>query len=176
VFHSGLVREYLAGPALIRDAVEGMTWEQLRAKPLPGRWSTLEVVCHLADEEGAYAERMKRIIAEKEPALMLADPDEWVPRLALAQRNVEHELRLIELIRCQMAHILRGLAPEDFQRRGIHRAEGPITLVALLRRATDHIPHHVKFIQEKRVALRPTCPWGVLSGRRDIYSANVSSY
>jgi hypothetical protein len=67
-------------------------------------------------------------------------------------------------------------APEDFQRRGIDRAEGPITLVALLRRATDHIPHHVKFIQEKRVALRTTGPSGVLSGRRDIYSANVSSY
>src|SRR5260370_12391467 len=99
---------------------------------------------------------MKRIIAEKEPALMPVDADEWVPRLALAQRNVEQELRLIELIRCQMAHILRGLAPEDFQRRGIHRAEGPITLVALLRRATDHTPHHVKFIPEKRVALRTT--------------------
>ena len=176
MFHSALVREYLAGPALVRDAVEGMTSEQVRAKPIPGRWSTLEVVCHLADEEAVYAERMKRVIAENEPTLMPADPDEWVPRLALAQRNVEHELRLIELIRCQMAHILRGLAPEDFQRRGIHRAEGPITLVALLQRATDHIPHHVKFIQEKRVALRTMGPSGVLSGGRDIYSANVSSY
>jgi hypothetical protein len=176
VFHSALVREYLAGPTLVTDAVEGMTWEQVRAKPIAGRWSTLEVVCHLADEEAAYAERMKQVIAENEPTLMRAHPDEWVRRLALAQRNVEHELRLIELIRCQMAHILRGLAPEDFQRRGIDRAEGPITLVALLRRATDHIPHHVKFIQEKRVALRTTGPSGVLSGRRDIYSANVSSY
>jgi hypothetical protein len=50
------------------------------------------------------------------------------------------------LIRCQVAHILRGLAPEDFQRRGIHSTDGPMTLVMLLWRATDHIPHHVKFI------------------------------
>jgi hypothetical protein len=77
-----------------------------------------------------------------------------VSRLAGAQRNVEHELRLIELIRCQVAHILRGLAPEDFQRRGIHSTDGPMTLVMLLWRATDHIPHHVKFIQEKKIALR----------------------
>jgi hypothetical protein len=154
VFHSALVREYLAGPALVRDAVEGMTGQQLRAKPIPGRWSTLEVVCHLADAEAVYAEGMKRVIAETDPPLMRADPEEWVPRLASVQRNVEHELRLIELIRCQMAHILHGLVPEDFQRRGIHSTDGPVTLVALLQRATDHIPHHVKFIQEKRAALQ----------------------
>jgi hypothetical protein len=152
--YSALVREYLTGPGLLRDAVAGMTRDNLCAKPIPGRWSTLEVICHLADEDAIFSERIKRVVAESEPTLMQANPDEWVPRVGCHRRNPEQELRLIELIRCQTAHILRGLTTADFQRRGIHSADGPVTLLMLLQQVTEHIPHHVKFIAEKRAALR----------------------
>jgi hypothetical protein len=33
-----------------------MTREQLLARPVPGKWSTQEVVCHLADYEPIYAD------------------------------------------------------------------------------------------------------------------------
>jgi hypothetical protein len=36
-------------PAALRRVVEDMTPEQLTARPIPGKWSTLEVVCHLVD-------------------------------------------------------------------------------------------------------------------------------
>jgi hypothetical protein len=156
--HSDLVREYLSGPALVRDAVAGMTAEELRARPVAGRWSTLEVVCHLADAEALYADRIKRVIAENEPSLLRADPGAWASELAYQGRNLEDELRLIELIRRQTAHILHALSPKQFQRRGFHSADGPLTLETLLRRATDHMPHHVRFIHAKRVALRGGCP------------------
>jgi hypothetical protein len=52
-----------------------------------------------------------------------------------------------------MARILRALGPEDFQRRGLHSRDGALTLENLLQRATAHIPHHVRFIEEKRRAL-----------------------
>ena len=44
-----LTDAYLAGPPALRQAVAGMSREQLTARPVPGKWSTLEVVCHLAD-------------------------------------------------------------------------------------------------------------------------------
>jgi hypothetical protein len=81
------------------------------------------------------------------------DPDVHVPRLALPERVVEQELRLIELVRAQMGHILRSLTPADFQRVGHHSEAGPLTLQTLLERVTNHILHHVRFIQEKRAAL-----------------------
>ena len=62
--------------------------------------------------------------------------------------------RLIEAIRKQVAAILRTLQPEDYQRRGIHSEAGPLTLETLVERATGHIAHHLKFIAEKRQALR----------------------
>ena len=42
---------------------------------------------------------------------------------------------------------------EDFQRRGLHSRDGALTLENLLQRVTAHIPHHVRFIEEKRRAM-----------------------
>lgn len=149
-----LLAQYSAGPKLLRDAVAGMSRDDLKARPVPGRWSTLEVVCHLADSDSVYAERMKRVIAEDEPLLRSMDPEAWLPRLAYHDRDIEEELRLIELTRSQTGRILRSLSPGDFQRQGHHSEDGPLTLAMLLERVTIHIPHHVVFIQEKRAALK----------------------
>ncbi len=46
-----------------------------------------------------------------------------------------------------MEPILRSLRPEDFLRKGNHSEAGPITLEKLLTNITNHIPHHVKFIE-----------------------------
>jgi uncharacterized damage-inducible protein DinB len=151
--YDGLIAEYLAGPAKLRAAVAGMSDAELSAAPVPGRWSTRQVVCHIADFEPVYADRMKRVIAENEPTMFGGDPDTFADRLAYGQRDVAEELQMIELIRRHMGRILRSLKPADFQRRGIHSSDGPLTLATLLERITRHIPHHVKFIEEKRAAL-----------------------
>jgi hypothetical protein len=151
--HDTLIEEYLAGPGLLRRAVAGMTRDQLLARPIPGKWSTQEVVCHLADYEPIYADRMKRVIALQEPELLKGDPGLFATRLAYDLRDVDDELALIEITRKQMARILRGLKPEDFRRQGGHSRDGGLTLEVLLQRVTAHIPHHVRFIAEKRRAM-----------------------
>ncbi len=56
-----LADAYLAGAAQLREAVAGMTHEQLIARPVPGKWSTLEVVAHVSDFEPIMADRIKRV-------------------------------------------------------------------------------------------------------------------
>lgn len=148
-----LIEQYLAGPQVLRKAVAGMSREQLLARPVPGKWSTQEVVCHLTDFEPVYADRMKRVIAEERPPLIGADQDKFARRLAYHERDVEEELAIVDNTRKQMARILKALKPEDFSRVGIHNEAGPRTLEQLLATITNHIPHHVKFIEEKRRAL-----------------------
>ncbi len=151
--HSQLIDEYLRGPKLLRDAVAGMTPEQLLARPIPGKWSTLELVAHLADFEPVYADRMKRVLAENEPTLFGGDPDKFAAKLAYHERDLETELCLIECVRKQMAVILRTVPDTDFQRIGRHSEAGALSLRTFLERITGHIPHHVPFIAEKRQAL-----------------------
>jgi len=148
-----LIDAYLDGARLLRQAVTGLSPEQGRFRSVPGRWSTLEVACHLADIDALDAERMKRLIAEERPVLMDADEKLYEAALAYPERDLETEVALIEQTRRQMARILGALPESAWQRVGIHNEAGPLTLADLLTRATNHITHHVKFIHDKRRAL-----------------------
>jgi hypothetical protein len=148
-----LIDTYLAGIETLRRAVAGLTQEQLLARPVPGKWSTQEVVCHLADFDPILADRMKRVIAEEKPALIGADENRFAAALAYDQRDVQEELTIIEQTRRQMARILRPLPEAALNRIGVHSERGPLTLERLLNSAVNHIPHHVKFIDDKRQAL-----------------------
>jgi uncharacterized damage-inducible protein DinB len=149
---SALVDSYLVGPRALRQAVAGMTREQLLARPIAGKWSTLEVVCHLADFDPILADRMKRIIAEDRPALLGADEKRFAAALAYHERDLE-ELSILEKTRSQMARILRALPPEAFQRIGMHNERGEMTLERVINTGINHIPHHIAFIAEKKKAL-----------------------
>ena len=150
---AALIGSCLDGPRLLRQAVAGMSRKQLLERPIPGKWSTLEVVCHLADFEIVFADRIKRVIAENEPTLFGGDPDAFASRLAYHDRDLEEELCIIETIRGQVVRILRTLSPADFHRRGLHLEAGPLTLENLVQRLIGHVPHHVRFIEEKKAVM-----------------------
>jgi hypothetical protein len=56
---------------------------------------------------------------------------------------------VIDAVRRQTAQLLRCLDIEAFQRTGVHTEDGPLTLETLLERIVEHIPHHVRFIEQK---------------------------
>ena len=145
-----LIDEYAAGPQKLRDTIAGMTPEQIDAAPVPGKWSTRQVVCHLADFEPAYADRMKHVIAEDQPTFAGGFQKQFAEHLAYGERDIEEELRLIDAVRSQMTRILRSLPSVAFERTGSHSVKDPMTLRTLLERITNHIPHHVQFIEEKK--------------------------
>jgi len=148
-----LIDDYLAGATVIEKAVAGMTDAQLDARPIPGKWTTREVVCHLSDCEILYAQRMARVLVEDKPALANADPDLIRQHLAYDKRCVQEELAVIKAIRAQMGRILKTQPAAAFERVGMHSKDGPLTLRELLGRITRHIPHHARFVDEKRQAL-----------------------
>src|SRR3954467_3915645 len=115
-----LIEAYLAGPRDLRRAVAGLTPAQAQARPIPGKWSTLEVVCHLADFDPILADRMKRIIAEDRPTLVGADENRFAAALAYHDRDLGEELTVIETTRQQMGRILRTLPPAALARVGVH--------------------------------------------------------
>ena len=148
-----LIEQYLGGAAELRAAVTGMSREQLVARPVAGKMSALEVVCHLSDFDPIYADRMKRVIAEDNPTLVGADENRFLAALAYQDRDVEEELVIVERTRSQFARILRKLPDAALQRAGMHTERGRCTLEQLLTGIIQHIPHHVGFIREKRKAM-----------------------
>lgn len=145
--------EYRQGAADLRAAVQSMTREQVTARPVPGKWSTLEVVCHIADFEPVYVERMKRILTAENPTLQGADQEDFARVLHYQERDLEEELRVVEATRNAMARIMEKLTTEQLARPGVHSERGPVTLEKIIQTIIGHIPHHLPFIAEKRRAL-----------------------
>src|SRR5262249_6583981 len=137
----------------LRKAVADLNPEQLRARPVEGRWSTLEVVCHLADFEPILADRIKRILALDKPLLMGADEKLFATRLGYHDHDQPEAVDIIETTRKHLTRIRRAAPPDAAQRTGIHSERGVVTLEQMLAGAARHIVHHLAFIQEKRKAL-----------------------
>ena len=153
-----LIGSYESGPQQLRATVAGLTPAQLRARPVEGRWSTLEVVCHLADCEQFFADRMKRTIAMDRPLLIGADGFRYPGPLHYHERDVEEEIELITITRRQMARILRLLPEEAWCRTAVHSETGLVTLRQLMLHAIRHQEHHLWLVAEKRRALGCTLP------------------
>ena len=149
-----LISAYERGIDDLRSAVAGMTGEQIRSRPIPGKWSTLEVVCHIADCEQFFADRMKRTVALDRPLLLGADGFRYPEPLKYNEHDPDEEIELVAITRRQMARILRLVPPDAWQRTAVHSETGLVTLRQLLLHAINHMRHHLRFIAEKRVALK----------------------
>jgi uncharacterized damage-inducible protein DinB len=148
-----LIDEYERGAETLRRAIAGMTEADLKAAPVPGKWSTQQVVIHLADAEAAFADRIKRIIAQDEPQLLAWDENRFVQRLHYEVQSVEDAVELIALTRRQVTRILRAASDAELGRSGVHSERGRQTVMDVLGYAVPHLTHHLKFVAEKRKAL-----------------------
>jgi uncharacterized damage-inducible protein DinB len=153
VTNADLIAAYEQGIADLRDAVAGMTAEQVLARPIPGRWSTLEVVAHLADTEIYYTDRIERTIALERPLLMGVDERPYPQRLNYQAFDLGEQLDLFTALRRHGTRILRSQPPEAWLRVAVHSETGLVTLRQLVFQAVRHVRHHLPFIAEKRAAL-----------------------
>lgn len=151
-----VIENYGNGAEKLSLAIRGLTREDLLAVPSDpevGKWSIQQVVNHLVDCEGVFADRMKRVIAEENPNLLAFDEPRWTASLAYEQRSAVDEVAVFELLRKQMATILTSLPDSAFDRAGTHDQRGRMTLAEIVKFASDHLEHHLKFIHAKRAKM-----------------------
>jgi len=152
-----LIEQYAAGGEKLRQAVVGLSREDLVARPGPGAWSIQELVIHVVDSDFVGMDRMKRVIAEEDPTLIGFDETLWIAHHFPHDQSLDDALTLFEAGRRQMVRVLVKLPEDAFTRTGIHNERGPLTLENLLRTFVEHLDHHLKFLYEKRERLgKPT--------------------
>jgi hypothetical protein len=152
-FDRSALDKYAAGSELLAQSIRGLTRDDLLAVPVPGKWSTQTVVLHLLDAETAFADRMKRIIAEENPTLQEWSENLFAEKLSYEKQSAEDAVTIISLVRKNLLAVLRDLPDAAFERTGVHTSRGRQTLAEVLGYAIWHIEHHVKFIHEKRAAM-----------------------
>ena len=149
--HDTLINQYEAGSAMLGSAIAGLSHAQRVSFPVPGTWSIQQIVIHLADSDLVATDRMKRIIAEDKPPLLIGyDETAFSKHLAYDDQSTDDAVSLFELNRRQMARILRTLPLDVFAKFGIHNEHGKLTLLQMVEAYIRHLDHHLKFVRQKR--------------------------
>jgi uncharacterized damage-inducible protein DinB len=148
-----LIEDFVACSGRLRNAVAGLSPEDLTARPGPGDWSILELVIHLTDSDYIAIDRMKRMLTEDNPPLLYADETAYVRCLATHEQSLEDALILFEVGRRQFARVLRALPGAAFERRGTHNRRGVVTVGDSVKNYIEHVDYHLKFLVEKRARL-----------------------
>ena len=151
--NASLIAEYEAGIEALRSSVAGMSPEQVRARPIAGRWSTQEVVSHLADTEIYFTDRIIRTIALDHPLLMGVDEVPYIQKLGYQDLDLAEELDLYTSLRRHALRLLKRQPDTIWQRTAVHTGNGLMTLRQIVLQAIRHTKHHIPFIAQKRAAL-----------------------
>jgi uncharacterized damage-inducible protein DinB len=149
-----LFEAYRAAPGRLRAVLEGLSPEELRARPRTGKWSAIEITCHLVDSEIIAACRVRMALAQPGATFPGYDQDRWTPALAHQerdQRGLETVLGLFESLRRETGLLLDRASPGDWEAAwGVHPDYGAITLRNLLELYADHGERHLQQIMTLR--------------------------
>lgn len=152
-----IVERFASGAGVLEECIQGLGEEQLCSFPIPGKWSTKQVVVHLLDSDAVAIYRMKRIIAEDRPRLDVWDENRFVQQLDYQQVNAALAAQAFAANRTLMASILRRQPETAFARVALHPEVGELSLAEILRLYVHHLNHHLRFIEDKRRVLLGPC-------------------
>ena len=114
-----------------------------RRSPGPGRWSALEVLCHLRDADlEVLAPRIERLMIEDRPKFVDVDMTGWDEARGYRQMT---PAAVFEEWRAVRGRILARLAPlgrAEWARQGVHSVRGPFPLAEIVRYFAEHDLSH----------------------------------
>ncbi|MCM3289679.1 DinB family protein [Paenibacillus sp. MER 180] len=147
-----LIEEYKQDYVLLREAVEGLSEEELHFHPAPDKWSIHQVVIHVTDDEILSTHRLRKVLAEEEPLLLSFDQNAWSDNLGYELLNLEQHLLLFQTLRASMLPLLENLTPEQLERVGKYPDGVQYTFKELLKLRTQHVRDHLAQINRVKQA------------------------
>jgi uncharacterized damage-inducible protein DinB len=151
-----LLSVFEAAPGRIASAVAGLRPEELSARPIAGKWTIQEIVCHVADSEICGALRIRLTLAQPGSPLPAYDQDRFARGLAYGEFDralFSDTLDLFARLRSVSARLFRRADASAWSRTGDHHEWGTVTLRQLLELYADHGERHLSQILERRRAI-----------------------
>jgi hypothetical protein len=138
-----------AAPTALRNAVKGLTDEQLDTPYRDGGWTCRQVVHHVADSHMNAFLRFRWVVAEDRPTIKTYDQDEWAkfPDLKLP---LDPSLQIIDALHTRWTTFLSALPSSAWERKANHPEHGEVTMDDLLNIYSEHGHNHAKQITDLR--------------------------
>ncbi len=144
------IEELSATASRLRQAVEGLSDEQLDTPYRPGGWTVRQVVHHVADASMNGFIRSKLALTEEQPPVKTFEENDWVKLFDSNELPVEPSLRMLDGIHERMDALLRSLPKESFSRGFLHPVSGLNTIDRLLAYFAWHGKQHAAHITSLR--------------------------
>ena len=127
--------------------------EQARWKPGAERWSLLEVINHLYDEEREdFRKRLALVLSDPDAPWPAIDPEGWVFQRGYNERNLKESLDNFFRERLKSLKWLHDLESLDWQATHHHPKMDPMTAELLLANWLAHDLFHIRQINDLHFA------------------------
>jgi len=147
---AAMIEQIAATPAKMREAVAGLTPQQLETPYRDGGWTLRQVVHHVPDSHMNSYVRFKLALTEQSPTIRPYDEARWAELADSRETPLETSMLLLESLHDRWVRLLRSMAAEDFQRTLNHPENGLVTLDAMVALYAWHGRHHVAHITSTR--------------------------
>ena len=137
----------------LREAIQGLSEDQLYRREAPDRWSVAHVLQHLADSELVGAYRFRMILAHDRPEIQAYDQDLWADRLHYDLADPTESLDDFTAIRVANVRLFQRSTPSERERVGIHAERGEESLGFLQRIYAGHDLVHLRQLARIRQAI-----------------------
>jgi uncharacterized damage-inducible protein DinB len=127
--------------------VAGLSGEQLTFRPADGKWSIVEILAHLADDEIATYCRYRQMIEHDGVPLSGFDQELWARLGNYQSWGSDEALALFRLLRNANLRMLESLSAEQWKRSGDHAERGRLTVADLARHMAAHDINHLRQIE-----------------------------
>jgi hypothetical protein len=114
---------------------------RMHESPAPGKWSPLEILCHLADCELVFAYRIRQALAQDHHVVQPFDQDLWARNYAAY--DAEAAMMTFSCVRKWNLMLLRGLPADAMTRQLTHPERGEMTFRVLIETMAGHDLNHL---------------------------------
>jgi hypothetical protein len=137
-------------PGRLRDAVRGLSPQQLDTPYRPEGWTVRQVVHHVPESHMNSYIRFKLALTEEAPTVKPYDEAAWARLPDVSETPIEVSLALLESLHARWTILLRSLSENDFKREFTHPEIGRLSLDKNLGLYAWHSGHHLAHVTTLR--------------------------
>lgn len=151
--HQQIIKHLGVNGEVFKNLYQNVSQEQARWKPSEDRWSLLEVINHLCDEETQdFRKRLALVLNNPEKPWPPIDPEGWLIQRSYNERDLKASLRNFFEERDKSLHWLNNLDSPDWQTTHQHPRMGPMSAELILANWLAHDLFHIRQVTDLHFA------------------------
>lgn len=145
--HSAIVRELDRNKSVFRALLTGLDEPEYTWKQTPEKWSLLEIICHLCDEEREdFRFRLNHVLMNPEEPMPSINPPLWVTERNYAAQDYEKKIQEFVQEREKSIEWLKTLESANWSNAYQHPKLGPLPAEMFLANWLAHDYLHIRQI------------------------------